>query len=252
MSVADHYDGIYGRLAASPLYRDILASVSGLPAWVAPFSPIDRALLMEIADDLAMPAGGRIADIACGMGGPGLWIAERLGARIAGVDVSRAAIACAERTATALGWDDRAAFTVADASATGLDDASVDGVMSIYALMFVDAPDAIAEMARVLRPGGRAVVLAGECIDEVVLSTMVRDYAPVFAAAGFTGVRKRERPAAREQSLRMFRALLERAGDLTAELGAAAAPILDEARETLARAARPPRVRDVTLVAQKP
>jgi len=252
MSVADHYDGIYGRLAASPLYRDILASVSGLPAWVAPFSPIDRATLVELADDLAMSPGGRLADVACGMGGPGLWIAERLGARLAGVDVSRAAIASATATTTANGWVDRAAFTVADATATGLDNASVDGVMSIYALMFIDAHDAIAEMARVLRPGARAVVLTSECIDEIVHPTMVRDYTPHFAAAGFTNVGKRARPAAREQSLRMFRALLDRAGDLTAELGAAASPILDEARETLARATKPPRVRDVKIVAQKP
>lgn len=51
------------------------------------------------------------------------------------------------------------AFAVEDASALGLEDASVDGVLCRWGLMLVPEPaQAVAEIARVLRPGSRAAV----------------------------------------------------------------------------------------------
>ena len=54
---------------------------------------------------LQVRPGEMLADLACGAGGPGLWMARETGALLTGVDPSPAGLAAArDRAAGALGW----------------------------------------------------------------------------------------------------------------------------------------------------
>ncbi|WP_155371155.1 class I SAM-dependent methyltransferase [Catellatospora vulcania] len=112
--------------------------------------PVARAFVRR----LGVPAGREWLDVGCGTGALSetvLAMAEP--AWITGVDKSEAFVGLArDRIA-----DARATFQVGDAKALSLPDHSVDVAVSGLVLNFVpDPPEAVAEIVRVLRPGGLA------------------------------------------------------------------------------------------------
>ena len=79
--------------------------------------------------------------------------------RLTGVDVDPGMLAIAERKAARLPAGSRPAFVNADAVALPLADASVDLVVSSFAAHHLpDRHAALAEMLRVLKPGGRVII----------------------------------------------------------------------------------------------
>jgi SAM-dependent methyltransferase len=97
-------------------------------------------------------AGSRILDVA---GGDGYWAVPlvRRGASVVSLDIARHKLIRGQRLR------DAPALVEADALALPFGDASFDVVMSVCALEhFSDVSVALAEMARVLRPGGRVVM----------------------------------------------------------------------------------------------
>jgi SAM-dependent methyltransferase len=73
------------------------------------------------------------------------------------VDLGEATVTRARDLAAAAGLDGRVRFHVADAERLPFDDATFDAVICECAFCtFPDKPTAAAEIARVLRPGGRA------------------------------------------------------------------------------------------------
>jgi SAM-dependent methyltransferase len=100
-----------------------------------------------------------IVDLACGDGFLLEMIREQQGAdaRLVGVDISRAELDLAARR---LGPDVR--LLQADAASTGIPAASQDAVVSHMALMLMqDVAAVLAEVARVLRPGGLFATVVG-------------------------------------------------------------------------------------------
>ena len=100
--------------------------------------------------ELRLPRGATVADLACG---PGELCRElhRQGYRSIGVDSS------AGMLARARGADELVRADILDLPLAA---ASVDGVTSGFALRnVVDIPRCAAEMARVVRPGGRLAVV---------------------------------------------------------------------------------------------
>jgi cyclopropane fatty-acyl-phospholipid synthase-like methyltransferase len=59
--------------------------------------------LRQLGQALSLSKDSAFADLACGMGGPGIWIAGETGACLTGVDFSRVAISQAEKRANTLG-----------------------------------------------------------------------------------------------------------------------------------------------------
>lgn len=99
---------------------------------------------------LALPAGSRVADLACGTGDLCRDLAAA-GHLPTGIDLSLGMLTRA-RTAAPL--------VQGDALRLPLPTASVDGATSGFALRnFVDLPPFFAELARVVRPGGRIALL---------------------------------------------------------------------------------------------
>lgn len=108
------------------------------------------------------PARARVLDLACGTGDLALAAAVALpDATITGLDSSSRMIAEAEdRRSRTVGIATRVRFAVGDMMALPQTDASIDLVTVGYGLRNVpEAERAIAEIARVLRPGGVLLVL---------------------------------------------------------------------------------------------
>jgi ubiquinone/menaquinone biosynthesis C-methylase UbiE len=116
-----------------------------------------RGVYRRIADDIAdaAPPGGHVLDIGTG---PGILLVElarrRSDLRLTGVDLSADMATTAGRNLSEFG--DRASARQADVTDLPFDDDSVDLVVSSFSLHHWDAPkDAVPQLDRVLRPGGR-------------------------------------------------------------------------------------------------
>jgi ubiquinone/menaquinone biosynthesis C-methylase UbiE len=116
---------------------------------------LERAAILDLAGPLA---GRDVLDIGCGDGAYALR-AARAGARVTGVDRSAAVVEAARRRAADAGVP--LELHVADARTLPLPAERFDVVLAVTVLCFVlDPALAVAEMARVLRPGG--VLVLGE------------------------------------------------------------------------------------------
>ncbi|MCA1711071.1 MAG: class I SAM-dependent methyltransferase [Actinobacteria bacterium] len=151
--------------------------------------PGGRRLTEHLLDLLDLPARARVLDVACGAGAT-LAVLDRRGHAATGVDVqpgTRQAI-------------------VGDAHALPLTGDAFDAVLCECALSTFDRPDAaLAEMARVLRPGGVVgmtdVLLAREraspqvvrAVDRLTTARTLAEYARLAELAGFMVVRTEDR-----------------------------------------------------------
>ena len=119
--------------------------------------PYDTARLRAFA---ARCGRGPVLDLGCGPAGHvGRFVAD-LGARVIGVDLAPRSLTVARRLN-----DPTLAFVAADMHALPLPAASCAGVVAFYSLIYeADPSGALAELRRVLRPGGPLLVAvhAGE------------------------------------------------------------------------------------------
>jgi SAM-dependent methyltransferase len=116
---------------------------------------------------LRLPAGARVVDLCCGTGASALPAARAVGpaGSVLGVDLTPALVVQARALAAAEGLT-QARFEVADVEQLSLPVASVDAVISVFGLFFVD------DMAGLLRkawawlaPGGQlAITVWGEVV----------------------------------------------------------------------------------------
>lgn len=110
----------------------------------------------------AVRPGEVVADVACGTGDLTEAFARTGASKVMGLDFTRAMLNLAEhklRTRNVPG-PERVSYHEADAQALPLGDSSVDVVSIAFGIRNVMDPDkALREFARVLRPGGRVVVL---------------------------------------------------------------------------------------------
>ena len=120
------------------------------------YHPGGLALTRRLADSLGLRFGARVVDVASGPGATASLLAAEYGVTVDGIDLGPAAVAAANAQGAQAGFGDRVVFRVGDAERLPLDDASVDAVVCECALCtFPDKEAATAEMARVLKPGGR-------------------------------------------------------------------------------------------------
>jgi SAM-dependent methyltransferase len=105
----------------------------------------------------AIAAGDRVLDVAAGTGNVALRLAE-LGARATAFDVSPELLAEAGRRAEAEGLE--LELVEGDAAEMQLESQSFDAVVSVFGVQFAPRQaDCAAEIARVLRPGGRIALI---------------------------------------------------------------------------------------------
>ena len=218
----EDFNALYAAIRGSRVFREaVSAALPGLPSWLVPFSVVDQDVLIRLSTALNVHAQHTFLDFGCGAGGPGLFVAKRTGAAMIGVDSSAVAIQAAQELASELGLTERVTFRVEDALETGLADASIDGVLSVDVMMFLDAR-AAAELARVIKPNGILVMTATESLVEPFLPTLVRRYKPIFQGSSFS-IMMYEHYAERHHIQKIFyKELRARGTELHSEIGALA------------------------------
>jgi ubiquinone/menaquinone biosynthesis C-methylase UbiE len=104
-----------------------------------------------------LDATSRVLDVGCGPGNTACLIAEQYGSRVLGIDISEVMIAKAEERARRQGLLDKVEFRVADAFELPFEDDRFDAVIveSVLTPLPGDKKQALTEMVRVVRAGGR-------------------------------------------------------------------------------------------------
>jgi demethylmenaquinone methyltransferase/2-methoxy-6-polyprenyl-1,4-benzoquinol methylase len=111
---------------------------------------LDRGWRHHTLDELGLPEGSLVLDLACGTGDLARELTAR-GSRAIGVDFSAGMLAASHADAPVVRGD---------ASQLPLREDSLDGVVCGFALRnFVELTGVFGEVARVLRPGGRFAAL---------------------------------------------------------------------------------------------
>ncbi len=133
-----------------------LSAAAGYDGWAPSYDDpengiflLEQAAVRPLLDTLAV---GDVIDAACGTGRHASYLAAR-GHRVRGFDISEGMLAVARDKLPDI------PFECADVRTLPVEDASADSVVSSLALAHVrDLGPVFAEVARVLRPGGRFVL----------------------------------------------------------------------------------------------
>ena len=103
--------------------------------------------------------GKTVLDVGCGAAGKTMYYASQGVEKIVGMDIVAHYKDEAEALARELGFADKFEFVVGDAAQTGFPENTFDTIIMNDAMEHVDRPDLVlAEVRRVLKPGGRLYV----------------------------------------------------------------------------------------------
>jgi SAM-dependent methyltransferase len=149
----EFYKGAYGNFEAdvlSEIRRETYGEDLGQSSWIT----ADE--YSHFCDLLNIGSASSVLETACGSGGPALYIAQKFGCSLAGIDINQEGIENANRLAAERGISN-ATFKLADVGdAFPFDDATFDAVVCIDAANhFSDRLHVLREWARLLKPGGR-------------------------------------------------------------------------------------------------
>jgi SAM-dependent methyltransferase len=137
------------------------------------FEPLTNVFASRALDHLELRAGDRLIDVGAGAGGAALIAAAR-GLDVLAIDASpQMAARIAARANGAAGGPGRAASSpdfgidlgrvraeIMDGTALGMPDGSFDAAISVFGvILFPDTDLGMREIARVLKPGGRAAIV---------------------------------------------------------------------------------------------
>ncbi len=113
--------------------------------------------------------GRRLLDVGCGTGIVARTARRRFGPDLDvwGVDLNQAMLTVAARTAAAEGIDPAIEWRQGDVAQLPFEDGEFDvAVSQMAAMLFPDLRAAVAEMARVVRPGGMVAWVVPSALDE--------------------------------------------------------------------------------------
>jgi demethylmenaquinone methyltransferase/2-methoxy-6-polyprenyl-1,4-benzoquinol methylase len=122
---------------------------------------VDRRWRKALVTAAGVDAQGRVLDVATGTGDVAIEFARRTAANdIVGLDLSEGMLAVGREKTERMGLDGRVRMMDGDALALPFEDGRFDAVSIAFGLRNLsDFGAGIAEMARVLKPGGRLLVL---------------------------------------------------------------------------------------------
>ena len=196
-----------------------------VPALFRPFAG-------AVADAAHIESSSRVLDVACGTGALTAVAAQRAGASgsVFGLDCNAAMLTVARRKPLAVQWIEGCAEVLPFA------DGEFDAVVSQFGLMFFDdRAQALREMQRVLRPGGRLAVAVCDAVEHspgyaalagLLLRLFGRRVADAFRAPFAIG------------DPELLRSLCARAGLLQAQIATVPATVRFASIDTLVSAER--------------
>jgi ubiquinone/menaquinone biosynthesis C-methylase UbiE len=148
-------------------------------------------MTLEAERHIEVSPNSRWLSVACGTGEIELYLAEKYGCSIVGVDIGEWAVGRARKKAAARGLDHLATFEIGDGSALRFGAETFDGVFCSGALCaFLD--QGLGEFHRVLGMGGTAVVLEvawrREPVPEEVIQRWAGEEAAILTVDGYAHV----------------------------------------------------------------
>lgn len=129
---------------------------TGWEKWDEMFDRSMAFLNHRLIADVRLRQGQQVLDLGSGTGYPALLAAQVVGpqGRVVGIDLADDMLAAARRKAGRLGRSN-VEFRTGDVTTLPFPSGSFDAVTSRFCLMFLpEIPKAVAEIARVLKPGG--------------------------------------------------------------------------------------------------
>lgn len=151
--------------------------------------------------------GASALDLGTGPGIVALELARR-GADVVGLDIAQPQLDAAKRRAVELGLEARTRFELHPAEQTALEDASVDFITAGQCWPWFDNARALAEAARVLKPGGHLVVahlcyLPHRSRLAKLSEDLVVKHNPAWKLAGWHGIFDRQIDGLQTEDLRL-------------------------------------------------
>lgn len=171
------------------------------------FHPGGLAVTRQLAESAWVGRGSRVMDAACGVGATARFLAREFAAGVIGMDRSQALLTEARAQTYQAGLQDRVQFMHGDVGALPFPDNYFDVIFCECALcLFANAPAALDEFLRVLKPGGRLalsdIVLNAPIPAELssalghalcIMGARSMDvYKNIITAAGFSGTRSKD------------------------------------------------------------
>jgi len=167
------------------------------PLWQAQLAEAQAALLASAS----LAPGERVLDVACGTGLVAIDAARAVGpdGQVLGIDLSGQMVDAAGQRARERRLSN-VSFARMDAEALDLPDASFDAALCALGLMYMPDPaQALREMRRVLRPGGRlGLAVWGErsrcgwsAVFQIVDAEVASEVCPLFFRLGQQGALER-------------------------------------------------------------
>lgn len=176
----------------------------------AVFEPLTGTFARHALNKLKLKNGMRLIDVGAGSGGAALMAAQG-GADVLAVDAAKGMVEQIRRRASSLPVAGGIRAEVMDGMALALPDASFDAAISVFGvILFPDAGLGMREIARVLKPGGRAAVVTWTQMERYELAARL-------LAAGAAVCGPQQPPASLPAQLRFcheptFRGLFTQAG----------------------------------------
>ncbi len=95
ISFSENYNRAHAARLQSPTTERLYQAAYGdeYPAEISPSGFYTRTILRRLVDALNVGPGDTLADLGCGHGSTGLWVAQQLGADLVGIDLSSGGVA---------------------------------------------------------------------------------------------------------------------------------------------------------------
>jgi demethylmenaquinone methyltransferase/2-methoxy-6-polyprenyl-1,4-benzoquinol methylase len=120
----------------------------------------NRRWRRAMVDSVVEGSPATVLDVATGTAGVAVQLARRTGARVTGIDITEAMLRRGRAAVQREGLQTRIALVSGQAERLPFPDGTFDALTFTYLLRYVADPDAtIAELARVVRPGGTVASL---------------------------------------------------------------------------------------------
>jgi SAM-dependent methyltransferase len=179
--IRDHYGAHYRDFTVhvhEEVRRAAFGDDIGQNSWLT------RQELERFGAQLQLSSSSRLLDVACGSGGPALYLAQLTGCQVAGVELFDEAVANGNRLAREAGLEQQVSFAQADASQMlPFEDGSFDAILCIDAINHLpDRGRVLADWTRLLQPAARLVFTDPVSItgvldsDELAIRTSVGYY----------------------------------------------------------------------------